>query len=378
MSKFYQKLIRPLLFRLSAETAHEFGLEALRFGLATETARRMAENRWGGFSGNEIKRFGLDFKNPLGIAAGFDKNGKVARQLAALGFGFVEVGTVTFEAQKGNPKPRLFRLPEDRALINRLGFNNEGTPNVAERLLRTRPDCVLGINIGKNKDVPNEKATDNYLKSFDLAFKAADYVAVNVSSPNTPDLRKLQKSDELEKLLKALQERNRELSDREEAKKARKQSSNKPLLVKIAPDLSEGEIEQIVDICLRLDLAGIIATNTTIERRGLKTPPDRIEQIGAGGLSGHPLEGFSNQVIKKIYAFSKGELPIIGVGGIFSAEDAFRKVAAGACLLQAYTGFVYSGVGFAREINSGLARILEEKGFRNMEEAIGCEAGNSS
>lgn len=356
MSKIYEKLIRPVLFNLSPETAHEFGIESLKIGLSTKFAQDFVAKRFAsGESFGKINRFGLKFKNPLGVAAGFDKNGIVVNQLAALGFGFVEVGTVTFNPQKGNEKPRLFRLLEDKALINRLGFNNEGTQRVVERLTNIRANCVLGVNIGKNKDVPNEEAIENYLKSFDLAFEVADYIAVNVSSPNTPNLRELQKAENLEELLKELQKRNQKLSA-------------KPLLVKIAPDLNEAEIEAIVDIALKLNLAGIIATNTTISRENLKT---KIKETG--GLSGKPIFEKSNEIIKKIYKYSNGKVPIIGVGGIFTAEDAFEKIACGACLIQAYTGFIYGGFSFAKDINSGLLKILKDKGFRNLDEAIGCQ-----
>ena len=344
-----------MLFKMPTEMVHEIGIETLKIGLASDFAQNLTAKRFICESYGKLERFGVNFKNPLGIAAGFDKNGVVVNQLAALGFGFVEVGTVTFNPQKGNEKPRLFRLPEDEALINRLGFNNEGTPRVVERLRKISPNCVLGVNIGKNKDVPNEEAIENYLKSFDLAHEVADYIAVNVSSPNTPNLRELQKAENLEELLSALQNRNRELSA-------------KPLLVKIAPDLSETEIEAIVDISLRLKLAGIIATNTTIKRENLQT---RIDETG--GLSGKPLRDRSNMVISKIYEYSNGKLPIIGVGGIFTAADAFEKIAAGACLIQAYTGFVYQGFSFARDINFGLAEILKEKGFANLDEAVGAK-----
>ncbi len=351
---FYQKIFRPLFFKLPAETAHEIGIETLKIGLSAKFAQDFVAKRFAdGESFGELERFGLKFKNPLGVAAGFDKNGIVVNQLAALGFGFVEVGTVTFNPQKGNEKPRLFRLSEDRALINRLGFNNEGTPHVVERLRKIKPNCVLGVNIGKNKDVPNEEAIENYLKSFDLAHEVADYIAVNVSSPNTPNLRELQKAENLEELLSELQKRNRELSA-------------KPLLVKIAPDLNESEIEAIADIALRLNLAGIIATNTTVKRENLKT---KIAETG--GLSGKPLQKVSNEVIKQIYRYSKGKLPIIGVGGIFTAEDAFEKIACGACLIQGYTGFIYQGFAFAHHINSGLQKILKEKNFKNLDEAVG-------
>ncbi len=354
---FYQHIIRPLLFRLPTETAHEFGIEALRIGLGTEFAQNFTAKRFSQESFGEIERFGLNFRNPLGVAAGFDKNGKVVNQLAALGFGFVEVGTVTFNPQKGNDKPRMFRLPEDNALINRLGFNNEGTLKVVERLKKLDRNCIIGVNIGKNKDVPNEEATENYLKSFDLAHEVADYVVINVSSPNTPNLRELQKAENLEELLSELQKRNTELSA-------------KPLLVKIAPDLSEAEIESIVGVVLTFNLSGIIATNTTVKRENLRT---NVKEIG--GLSGKPLQVRSNEVISKIYKFSNGKLPIIGVGGIFTAEDAFEKIASGACLIQTYTGFIYKGITFARNINSGLLNILNDRGFTNVDDAIGSKTG---
>jgi dihydroorotate dehydrogenase len=363
MSKIYQKLIRPLLFNLPTEMAHEVGLEALKLGLASPVTQKYFAERFGDQSIGKLERFGLSFKNPLGVAAGFDKNGKVVNQLSALGFGFVEVGTVTFSPQKGNEKPRLFRLPEDKALINRLGFNNEGTLKVVERLKKINSTCVLGVNIGKNKDVPNQEAIENYLASFDLAFGVADYIAVNVSSPNTPNLRELQKAENLEELLAALQNRNRELSA---------DNRIKPLLVKIAPDLTEAEIERIVEICTNLNLSGIIATNTTINRGNLKTK--NIEGIGAGGLSGKPLKSRSNEVVRKIYQYSKGKLPVIGVGGIFTAEDAFEKIAVGASLIQAYTGFVYQGFTFARDVNSGLKKILEERGFEDLNAAVGSDS----
>lgn len=353
---FYKSIIRPLLFKMPTETAHEIGIEALRVGLNPKFAQDLVFRRFSVESFGELERFGLKFKNPLGMAAGFDKNGTVVNSLAALGFGFVEVGTVTFNPQKGNEMPRLFRLPQDAALINRLGFNNEGTEKVVERLKKINPNCVLGLNIGKNKDVPNEEAIENYLKSFELAHPVADYIVVNVSSPNTPNLRELQKAENLKELLNALQKRNRELL-------------TKPLLVKIAPDLSDGEIEAIVDISLNLKLAGIIATNTTIKRDNLKTT--NSEKVGAGGLSGKPLREKSNEIVSKIYRYSKGKIPIVGVGGIFTAADAFEKIAAGACLIQSYTGFVYQGLTFARDVNVGLVKILQKKGFNNLDEAIG-------
>src|ERR687893_2368624 len=243
----YRSLLRPALFRLDPESAHEFALHTLSTSLATEAARRVASRRFARSPFGELERFGLKFKNPTGLAAGFDKNGKVARQLAALGFGFVEVGTVTHLAQAGNPQPRLFRLPEDRALINRLGFNNEGAAALARRIARDgKPDCVLGVNIGKSRAVAVEEAAADYLSSFDLVRPFADYVAVNVSSPNTPGMRELQRADALESLLTTIQQRNREGGSRAAV----------PLLVKIAPGLREGELELIVDVALRVGVAG--------------------------------------------------------------------------------------------------------------------------
>ncbi len=355
MSKIYEKIIRPVLFNLNPETAHEFGIETLKKGFKSKAAQKFISKKLAVEPFENLERFDLKFQNPLGVAAGFDKNGVVVNQLAALGFGFVEVGTVTFNPQKGNEKPRLFRLSEDGALINRLGFNNEGTPTVVERLKKIQPNCVIGVNIGKNKDVPNDEAIGNYLASFDLAHEVADYIAVNVSSPNTPNLRELQKAENLEELLGELVRQNEKLSA-------------KPLLVKIAPDLSEAEIEAIADIALRLNLSGIIATNTTISRENLKT---KIKETG--GLSGKPIREKSNEVIKKIHRYSKGKLPIIGVGGVFDANDAFEKIASGASLIQAYTGFVYQGISFARDINLGLQKILKEKGFETLDEAVGSQ-----
>lgn len=356
MSEIYEKLLRPALFGLEAEMAHEIGIETLRLGLKSTAAQRFAARRFFVEPFAELERFGIKFRNPLGLAAGFDKNGRAVNQLAALGFGFVEVGTITYEPQQGSEKPRLFRLPEDRALINRLGFNNEGAPAVVKRLKRIQPTCVLGINIGKNRTVPIEAATENYLKSFELAHPVADYIALNISSPNTPNLRELQQANNLEELLGALQTRNKEMGA-------------KPLLVKIAPDLGPDDVNRIVAVCLERSVFGIIATNTTVRRANLKTR--NVARFGDGGLSGRPLAPLSNEVIASVYRYSNGRLPIVGVGGIFTPEDAFEKIAAGASLLQAYTGFVYKGISFARDINLGLAKILKERGFSSLDEAVG-------
>lgn len=357
-------LLRPFLFSLPPETAHEFALEGLRRGLASQKLQEKFAEKLLRSPFGEIECFGLKFKNPIGVAAGFDKNGVVANQLAALGFGFVEIGTTTFHPQPGNPKPRLFRLPKDKALINRAGFNNDGTAKVVQRLKKNRPPCILGMNIGKSKIVPVEEATEDYLKSFELVHPIADYIVVNISSPNTPNLRELQKADAFDQLLRALQLRNVLLS-----------GNNKivPLLVKIAPDLSPDEIEAICDISVNLNLAGIIATNTTVRRDNLITLQTEIEKIGAGGLSGKPIKNRSTEVIRTIFKFTHGRLPIIGVGGVFSAEDAFEKIAAGASLIQLYTGFIYQGFTIARDINDGLEGFFQRHGFKNYQEAIGSE-----
>ena len=351
MSILWDKLVRPMAFALDAERAHEIGLNALELGLA---APFYVDDPSFGFA--PIELFGLSFSNLLGVAAGFDKNGLVVDQLASLGFGFVEVGTVTLRSQPGNPKPRLFRLPEDKALINRLGFNNDGAEVIGERLGKLKRKCVIGVNIGRNKHVPNEEAVENYAACFDIVHPVADYITVNISSPNTPNLRELQQPDSLEELLTALQDRNATLG-------------RKPLLVKMAPDLTDEDIRAIVDVCMGNNVDGIIATNTTTARIDLKS--DKIDRIGDGGLSGKPLADRSNEVISTLYRYSRGKLPIIGVGGVFTAGGAFDKIAAGASLVQAYTGFVYGGPSFAREINEGLAQILKDRGFKTADEDVG-------
>lgn len=356
MGKLWEEILRPAMFSLDAERAHDIGIRALKLGAASLLAS-------GPIVMDDIcavERFGLKFPNPVGIAAGFDKNGKAVQPLAQLGFGFVEVGTVTLEPQEGNPKPRLFRSPADEALLNSLGFNNDGAAAVAARLagLSERP-CVIGVNIGKNKSIPIELAAANYLACLEIMHPQADYIALNVSSPNTPALRDLQQKDLLSDLLTSLQTRNEQLGA-------------KPLLVKIAPDLEEAEIEAIVSTCLTIGISGIIATNTTVSRKGLSDP-----DIGGpgGGVSGRPLMARSTEVIAAVYRLSEGKLPIIGVGGIFDASDAFEKIAAGASLVQAYTGFVYGGPEFAPELNIGLAQILRSRGFTTLDEAVGSADG---
>jgi dihydroorotate dehydrogenase len=364
----YRSMLRPLLFRLPPERAHELALRSLSLVLSPGWMRRITARRFERAPFGELRRFGLSFKNPVGLAAGFDKNGEAAEGLAALGFGFIEVGTVTREAQPGNPRPRLFRLPMDRALVNRAGFNNQGARRVAEYLSRHRPQCVLGINIGKSRAVAVEDAIADYLASFEEIHGLADYIVVNVSSPNTPNLRELQRADALSALLKALQRKNAELSV---GPKARDQV---PLLVKIAPDLNLRDLESIVEVAHGAGLKGIIATNTTTSRAGLRSPTPAVEACGLGGLSGAPLRAQSTEIIARLYRLARGRLSIIGVGGIFDAADAWEKICAGASLVQLYTGFIYEGIGVARRINEGLAEILNREGFKSLDDAVGCRA----
>jgi dihydroorotate dehydrogenase len=306
------------------------------------------------------------FSNPVGLAAGFDKNGIALRPLAALGFGFIEAGTVTFHPQPGNPRPRLFRLSEDQALINRAGFNNEGAGAFVKRVERNRPDCVLGVSIGKSKITPLEEATQDYLASFELVYNVADYIAVNVSSPNTPQLRELQQSQQLSGLLSALQTRGRELEQRHQKRV--------PLLVKLSPDLERRDLEMIVAVLESLQIDGIIATNTTINRDNLSSDPNLVTAAGEGGLSGKPLKRRSTQMIAQLYELTRGRIPLIGVGGIFTARDAWEKICAGASLVQLYTGFIYQGPNIANDINQGLARILAREKCASIDAAVGSRA----
>jgi dihydroorotate dehydrogenase len=364
----YRKILRPILFRLPPAPVHETALHALRFALSADWARRIAIKHLTRAPFGEIKRFGLSFTNPIGLAAGFDKNGIAAQALSALGFGFIEVGTVTHQAQPGNPHPRLFRLPLDQALINRAGFNNDGAAAVFKNLRAGRPNCVLGINIGKTRAVAIDDAVADYLACFETIHSLADYVAINVSSPNTPNLRELQRADALYLLLSALQTLNSELTDRGA------RSAPVPLLVKIAPDLNRSELEAIVDVARQTKLAGIIATNTTTSRANLRTPARVVKSCGAGGLSGAPLRARATETIAQLYQLTNGTLPIIGVGGIFTARDAWEKICAGACLVQLYTGFIYEGLRVARNINDGLTEIARQHNLHSLDEAIGSRA----
>jgi dihydroorotate dehydrogenase len=308
--------------------------------------------------------WGITFSNPMGLAAGFDKDGVAAQAWSLMGFGYAELGTVTYHAQPGNPKPRLFRLPRDRAAINRMGFNNLGAAQLAERLSgywQHQPSAIpIGINLGKSKITPLDQAVEDYVQSFRLLKHLGDYFVVNVSSPNTPGLRSLQASANLGPILSALQAEN---------------TDRKPLLVKIAPDLEWSDIADVLDLARAHHLAGIIATNTTIRREGLKT--DRILQTGnrvtaeTGGLSGAPLRDRATEVIQFLHDKSQGQMPIIGVGGIFTAHDAWQKINAGATLLQVYTGWIYGGPEMVRRVLEGLVQQLEHHQLPNIQAAIG-------
>jgi dihydroorotate dehydrogenase len=358
----YRSLLRPLLFRLPPETSHHLALTSLRFA---KPINSLIFREHESPPALNIKLFGLNFSNPVGLAAGFDKDGIALQELASLGFSHIEAGTVTFHPQPGNPRPRLFRLPKDRALINRAGFNNHGAEAFAEKVRSRRPDCVLGVSIGKSKITPLENAVDDYLASFEIVYGVADYIAINVSSPNTPQLRQLQQTDHLTALLTALQKRNLELQGRMQ------RSKPLPLLVKISPDIDRSELENIVDVAMRLDVDGIIATNTTIARSHLNSSANEIAVCGEGGLSGQPLRKRSTEMIASIYQITRGNLPIIGVGGIFTALDAWEKIGAGASLVQLYTGFIYQGPFVARDINRGLLALMKKHGFETLSDAIG-------
>lgn len=331
--------IKKILFLFSPESVHHFAMRSLKFFRRLPFGEKMLRSCFA-IQHSTLRKnvFGLDFPNPIGLAAGFDKDARYLHELACLGFGFVEIGTVTPLPQPGNEKPRLFRLPKDRALINRMGFNNEGATAAAARLKNRPPGLIIGGNIGKNKITPNEDAASDYEKGFEALFDVVDYFVVNVSSPNTPNLRALQEKEPLKELLNRLQALNS------------KKSAPKPILLKIAPDLSEDQLNDILEIVQETKLAGIVATNTTTSREGLVSPSPEIEQAGVGGLSGKPLQQRSTEVIRYIHERSEGTIPIIAVGGIFTAGDALEKLEAGASLVQVYTGFIYEGPGIARKI----------------------------
>lgn len=342
----YKSFLKPFLFRLDPEEAHYKTVNLFKTALALPFGKSIVKNLYT-FESKSLERevFGLHFKNPVGLAAGFDKDGKFYQQMAKLGFGFIEIGTVTPKPQGGNPKPRLFRLPKDEALINRMGFNNDGVDAMVERLKNGKPaGVIIGGNIGKNKITPNDEAINDYVICFEKLFDYVDYFVVNVSSPNTPGLRDLQDKKPLTAILQKLMDLNNA------------KDNPKPILLKIAPDLEDGQLDDIIDIVADTKIAGVIATNTTISRADLKTSADAVNEIGNGGLSGKPVRGRSTEVIKYLHDNSHGSFPIIGVGGIDGPASAKEKLDAGAALVQVYSGFVYQGPSLVADINKALAK----------------------
>jgi dihydroorotate dehydrogenase len=337
----YKFIIRPLFFLFDPEKVHYFTFSLIKLINAIPGVSALNRAIYGvSDRGLEREVFGLKFPNPIGLAAGFDKDAKLFNEIANYGFGFIEIGTLTPKPQPGNELPRLFRLPQDKGLINRMGFNNGGVMDAVERLKKKRK-VIVGGNIGKNKVTPNEKAVEDYLTCLRELFPYVDYFVVNVSSPNTLNLRELQEKEPLTRLLRAVQTENARLG-------------NKPLLLKIAPDLTDGQLDDIVEIAQNTKLDGLIATNTTISRANLQTTKNRIEAIGIGGLSGIPVKARSTEVIAYLRLKLGPDFPIIGVGGIFTAADAQEKLNAGATLLQVYTGFIYEGPGMVKRICRGL------------------------
>ena len=337
-------LIKRILFLLSPERAHHVAMSALSALAALPAGKALLRSVFG-YTHPSLPRdaFGLRFPNPVGLAAGFDKDARYTDVLECLGFGFVEIGTVTPRPQPGNARPRLFRLPADRALINRMGFNNQGAAAAAARLRRRKGSVIIGGNIGKNKDTPLAEAFADYAEAFRALRDVVDYFAVNVSSPNTPGLRGLQEKEPLKDLLHRLQELNRQ------------SPHPRPMLLKIAPDLNESQLDDILAIAREAGLAGIIATNTTIGRDGLRTPARLVEAMGPGGLSGRPLAERSTAVVRYLHRRSGGTMPIIAAGGISGPADVQEKLAAGACLVQLYTGFIYEGPSLMKRISRSLA-----------------------
>ncbi len=343
----YKLFLRPIFFLFDPEKIHHFVFSWIKFlfripGVpAIFRAIFLVKD-----PKLEVNVLGLTFPNPVGLAAGFDKDAKLFDELGALGFGFVEIGTVTPLAQTGNDKPRMFRLKKDAGLINRMGFNNEGASAAAERLKKRKTNVVIGGNIGKNKITPNENAADDYEKCFEVLYPVVDFFVVNVSSPNTPNLRALQEKVPLTELLMRLKKLN--------ATKPKQ----RPILLKIAPDLTDGQLDDIIDIVKSTGIDGVVATNTTISRENLQTPNAEIKIMGAGGLSGKPLTKRATEVIRYLSEKSGKAFPIMGVGGIHTAEDAMEKLNAGACLVQLYTGFIYEGPGIAKKINNAILAKL--------------------
>jgi len=339
--------LRSILFLFDPEKVHYFSMNSLKLLCKIPFVKSIIKGMFKPKNNVPYSIFNIQFSNPVGLGAGFDKNAKYLTELEALGFGFVEIGTVTPLPQAGNDKPRLFRLPKDKALINRMGFNNDGAEIITERLKNRRPTTddrrlIIGGNIGKNKITPNEDAWKDYEICFNALHDYVDYFVVNVSSPNTPGLRELQEKDSLKKILTNLQ------SQRSKVK------SQKPILLKIAPDLTWEQIDDVIELALEIKLDGLVAANTTINRQQLRTPDSKFSAIGAGGLSGLPVKERSTEMVKYIHQKTNGQIPIIASGGIFTAEDAREKINAGASLVQVWTGFIYEGPSIVKKICNNL------------------------
>ncbi len=356
------KILRPLIFAMDSEKAHNLAIGFLKYfpNLANCLSARFS------YKSLEQEICGISFKNPVGLAAGFDKNGEAVRAMSGFGFGFLEVGTVTLVAQPGNEKPRMFRLAQDMAIINRLGFNNKGADNLLENVKRfdfaksgdSAGKLICGINIGKNKDT--KEALDDYLPLIEKFYEKASYITVNISSPNTKGLRDLQGANELSEFLAQI------MAKKSEMKKLSQKET--PIFLKIAPDLDEKQQKEIVKVVLKSKVSGLIVSNTTIDR------PKSLKSVGKneiGGLSGKPLFEKSNEVLKNIYKLTKGEVPIIAVGGVFDAKDAYRKIRFGASLVQIYSGLIYNGPGMVEEVSKGLNKLLKQDGFDNISQAVG-------
>ena len=339
------KFVRSILFLFSAEKAHYIASDLLRFLLFIPGTKKIIHSIYQ-IKDKTLEKdlFGLKFKNPVGLAAGFDKNASFYNDFSHLGFGFIEIGTITPKAQDGNPKPRLFRLKADEAIINRMGFNNGGIEVAIRNLKKRKTSIIIGGNIGKNKITPNENANDDYLQCFKALYPYVDYFVVNVSSPNTPNLRALQEKEPLTQLLSLLQSENA------------KMQAKKPILLKIAPDLNSNELDDVIEVVQTCKLDGIVATNTTLDRSNLKASIEQTDAIGAGGVSGKPLTKKSTEIIRYIHQKTNGKIPIIGVGGIHSAQDAIDKLNAGASLVQLYTGFIYEGPALIKKINQEIVK----------------------
>ena len=388
MSWFYRNVLRPVLFSLDSEEIHNRTLKALGRMSRHEALCDALASFYRASRDCGIELFGLKFPNPVGLAAGMDKHAAALPVWEALGFGFVELGGVTWHPQPGNPAPRMFRAVSDEALINRMGFNNPGAVAIAAKLAEWRslgfwPKHPVGINLGKSKITPLDRAAEDYASSLRALWPHADFFVVNVSSPNTPNLRQLQDKAALDEILSALQEVNQESATRSvvsrqlsvAADHGPRTTDNKPILVKVAPDLSFEALDEIGELVGPRRIAGIVATNTTVTRPATSDPGLKQIYAEAGGLSGRPLRARSTEIIRHLYHRAKGALPIIGVGGIFNADDAWEKITAGASLVQLYTGLVYEGPRVTKEIVTGLRQRLEASGFASLKEAVG-QAGD--